>query len=251
MTRPMRLITLLLILLSQTLIATAYADEDLAQVVKVADPFLEVHTGASVGYPIINVIERDETITVLKRRTSWFLIQDDHKKEGWVHRSQLVKTLTLDDKNIELKDITRENYLDHKWEMSMIGGQFDGLPMITLSSSYVLTHNLSTEMSFSQILGDFSSRQIIGINFIQRPFPDWLVSPYFSLGTGIISTDVKSTLSQIKDRTDLLANVSLGAQMYLTRRFILRADLKKHIIFQSRNRNEEIISWQVGFAFFF
>ena len=245
----MRFITLLLILFHSALMA-AYAEE-IAQVVKVADPFLEMHTGASVGYPIINVIERDETITVLKRRTSWFLIQDDHQKEGWVHRSQLVKTLTLDDEKVELKDITRENYLDHSWEMSMIGGQFDSLPIVTLSTSYVFTHNISTEVSFAQIIGDFSSRQIIGVNLTQHPFPSWKVSPYFSLGTGIISTDVKSTLSQIKDRTDLLANVSLGMQMYLTRRFILRADLKKHIIFQSRNRNEEITSWQVGFAFFF
>lgn len=230
--------------------ANAYA-EDIAQVVKVTDPFLEMHTGASVGYPIINVIERDETITVLKRRTAWFLIQDNHQKEGWVHRSQLVKTLTLDDEKVELKDITRENYLDHKWEMSMIGGQFDSLPIVTLSTSYAFSQNISTEVSFAQILGDFSSRQILGVNLTQHPFPTWRVSPYFSLGTGIISTDVKSTLSQIKDRTDLLANVSLGMQMYLTRRFILRADLKKHIIFQSRNRNEEITSWQVGFAFFF
>lgn len=230
--------------------ASAYA-EDLAQVVKVADPFIEMHTGPSVGYPIINVIEREGTITVLKRRTSWFLIQDDHQKEGWVHRSQLVKTLTLDDEKVELKDISRENYLDHNWEMSMIGGEFDSLPIITLAGSYAFTSNLSTEISFSQILGDFSSRKIIGLNITQHPFPDWKVSPYFSLGTGIISTSVKSTLSQIKDRTDLLANVSLGINMYLTRRFILRADLKKHIIFQSRNRNEEITSWQVGFAFFF
>ena len=246
----MRLITLLLIIFYNLLIAPAYA-EDIAQVVKVADPFIEMHTGASVGYPIINVIERDETITVIKRRTSWFLIKDDHQKEGWVHRSQLVKTLTLDDAKVEIKDITLENYQDHNWEMSMIGGKFDSLPIITLSTTYALTSNLSTEMSFSQILGDFSSRQIIGINLTQHPFPNWKVSPYFSLGTGIVSTKVKSTLSQIKDRTDLLANVSLGMNMYLTRRFILRADLKKHIIFQSRNKNEEITSWQVGFAFFF
>lgn len=228
----------------------AYA-EGIAQVVKVADPFIEMHTGPSVGYPIINVIEREGTITVIKRRTSWFLIKDDHQKEGWVHRSQLVKTLTIDDKKVELKDITIENYLDHNWEMSMIGGKFDGLPIITLSTNYAFTKNISTEMSFSQILGDFSSRRVIGINLTQHPFPDWKVSPYFSLGTGIISTSVKSTLSQIKDRTDLLANVSLGMNMYLTRRFVLRADLKKYIIFQSRNKNEEITSWQVGFAFFF
>jgi uncharacterized protein YgiM (DUF1202 family) len=246
----MRLFTLLLILLQNMLTAGAYAD-DFVQVVKVADPFLEMHTGPSVGYPVFNVIKRDETITIIKRRTNWYLIQDYKNKEGWVHRSQLAKTLTLDDEKIEIKDITRENYLDHNWEMSMIGGDFGGLPMMTLSGSYAFTQNLSTELSFAQILGDFSSRMLLGANLIQQPFPDWKISPYFSLGTGIINTTVRSTLSQLKDQTDFAANVSLGVKMYLTRRFLLRADLKKYIIFQSRDKNEEITSWQVGFAVFF
>ena len=123
--------------------------------------------------------------------------------------------------------------------------------MMTLSSSYVMTKNLSTEMSFAQIIGNFSSRRLLGVNLVQQPFPEWKVSPYFSLGAGIISTNVKSTLSQIKDKTDFAANVSLGVKMYLTRRFLLRTDFKKHIIFQSRDKNEEITSWQGGFAVFF
>lgn len=246
----MRLFTTLSIVILNALLAIAYAD-DAAQVVKVADPFLEMHTGPSAGYPIFNVIKRDETITIIKRRTSWYLIKNNKSVEGWVHRSQLVKTLTLDNEKVEIKDLSREDYLDHDWEMSMIGGDFGGLSMMTISTSYAFTKNLSTEVSFSQILGNFSSRRMLGINLVEQPFPDWKISPYFSIGTGIIKTSVKSTLSQLKDSTDLLADVSVGAKMYLTRRFLLRADLKKHIIFQSRNKNEEITSWQAGFAFFF
>ena len=247
----MRFYTLLIItLLSSVLITTVYA-EDNTQVVKVADPFLEMHTGPSAGYPIFNIVKRDETISILKRRTTWYLIKNNKNSEGWVHRSQLVKTLTLDDKKVEIKDLSKDDYLEHNWEMAMIGGDFGGLSMMTISGSYAFTHNLSTELAFSQILGNFSSRRILGIKLMQQPFPDWKISPYFAIGTGIIKTNVKSTLSQLKDATDLLADVSLGAKMYLTRRFVLRADLKKHIIFQSRNKNEEITSWQVGFAFFF
>ena len=246
----MRLFILLLVLMQHALMASAYA-EDEARVVKVADPFLEMHTGPSVGYPIFNVVKREETITVLKRRTSWYLIQDRREQQGWVHRSQLAKTLTLENEKVEIKDITRENYLEHDWEMSMIGGDFGGLPMMTLSSSYSFNQNLSAELSLTQILGEFSSRTILGGNLIQQPFPDWKISPYFSIGTGVIKTSVKSTLSQLKDRSDAIANVSLGVKMYLTRRFFLRADLKNYIIFQSRDKNEEITSWQAGFAFFF
>ena len=246
----MQITTLLLILISNMLLAAAYASEDV-QVVKVADPFIEMHTGPSVGYPIINVIQRNETITIFKRRTSWFLIQDRQEKEGWVHRSQLVKTLTLDDEKVEVKDITRENYLDHDWEVSMIGGKFDDLPISTLSAGYAFTQNLSIELSIGQILGEFSSRQFINASLIHQPFPDWKVSPYFTIGTGRIKTTVKSTLTALKDQSDKMANVGIGIKMYLTRRFVFRADLKKHIIFQSRDKNEEITSWQAGFAFFF
>jgi len=246
----MRLFTLLFILLQNLLLTAAYAEEPV-QVVKVADPFLEMHTGPSVGYPITNIVKREEIISILKSRTQWYLIKNNKDFEGWVHRSQLAKTLTLENEKVEIKDITHEDYLEHDWEMSMIGGDFGSLPMMTLSSSYAFTQNLSAELSFSQIIGNFSSRRILGANLVHQPFPDWKISPYFSIGTGLIKTSVKSTLSQLKDTTDALANVSFGAKMYLTRRFLLRADLKKHIIFQSRDKNEEITSWQVGFAFFF
>jgi uncharacterized protein YgiM (DUF1202 family) len=246
----MRRLALLLIFIQNAVIPMAYADTSV-QVVKVADPFLEMHTGPSPGYPITNVVKRDETISILKRRTTWYLIKNNKDFEGWVHRSQLVKTLTLDDEKIAIKDITRDEYLEHEWEMSMIGGSFGDLPMMTLSGGYALTKNLSTEAAFTQIIGDFSSRQLLGINLINQPFPDWKISPYFSLGGGIISTRVKSTLSQLEDDTDFTANVSLGLKMYLTRSFLVRTDLKKHIIFQSRDKNEEITSWQVGFAVFF
>lgn len=239
--------TLLLVLL---LDASAYAGE-VNQIVKVADPFLEMHTGSGAGYPVFHVIKRDETISILIQRTSWYLIQNNKNLQGWVHRSQLIKTLTLENEKVEIKDITRENYLQHNWEMGLIGGNFGNLPMMTLASAYSLTQNLSAEVSFSQVLGNFSSRTLLGINLIQQPFPEWKLSPYFSLGTGVINTNVKSTLSQIKDKSDIGANVGAGIKMYLTRRFILRTDLKKYIIFQSRNKNEEITSWQVGFAFFF
>ena len=242
--------TLLLIMLLNALTSASYADE-LKQEVKVADPFLEMHTGPSVSYPIFHVIKRDEIITVVKQRTSWYLIEDYKKREGWVHRSQLAKTLTLKDEKIEIKEFTHENYLEHDLEMSMIGGNFGTLPMMTLSGSYAFTNNLAAEVSFSQIIGSFSSRQLLGGNLIHHPFPEWKISPYFSLGTGLIKTNVKSTISPLKDQTDYLANVGLGFKMYLTRRFLLRADVKKHIIFQSRNNNEEITAWQVGFAFFF
>ena len=98
----MRRLALLVIFIQNAVISMAYADTA-TQVVKVADPFLEMHTGPSPGYPITNVVKRDETISIIKRRTTWYLIKNNKDFEGWVHRSQLVKTLTLDDEKIAVQ----------------------------------------------------------------------------------------------------------------------------------------------------
>ena len=246
---------ILFILLVQVIPISALHAEVQPEEMLVADPFLEMHTGAANSFPIFYVVKRNDWIKILKRRTDWYKISTIKKSgnniEGWVHRSQMAETLTPTGEKMQIKDITRDNYLEHKWETGMIGGDFEGSSMMTIYTDYQLTENLAAEISLSQILGNFSSRILLSGNLIHQPFPEWKVSPYFLLGTGIIKTSVSSSLAQLNDRTDNLAHVGFGIKMYLTRRFVLRADYQNHIIFQSRNNNEEIASWQLGFAFFF
>jgi len=48
-----------------------------------------------------------------------------------------------------------------------------------------------------------------------------------------------------------VAHVGAGLRIYATRRFILRAEYKSYVVFTSRDDNEEVEEWKVGFAFFF
>ncbi|HUQ51802.1 MAG TPA: outer membrane beta-barrel protein, partial [Gammaproteobacteria bacterium] len=80
---------------------------------------------------------------------------------------------------------------------------------------------------------------------------DWRASPYFTLGAGVINTDPKATLVATTDRTDSLAQAGAGARVYLTRRFVFRAEYKASVVFTSRNDNEEVREWKAGFSFFF
>ena len=250
----MRVYILLIVLLQFVSISALNAEVQPEEML-VADPFLEMHTGAASSFPIFYVVQRGDWIKLLKRRTDWYQIitikESGNTQEGWVHRSQMAETLTPTGEKMQIKDITRDNYLEHKWESGMIGGDFEGSAMMTLYTDYQLTQNLAAEVSLSQIIGNFSSRILISGNLIHQPFPEWTVSPYFLLGAGRIKTSVNSTQAQLRDGTDYLAHAGFGIKMYLTRRFVLRADYQKHIIFQSRNNNEEIGSWQLGFGFFF
>ena len=81
--------------------------------------------------------------------------------------------------------------------------------------------------------------------------PDWRVSPFLTLGTGIIWIKPKSTLVLPDDRKDQTAYAGAGVRFYLTRRFFVRGEYRHHMVFTSRNENEEINEWKLGLAFFF
>jgi hypothetical protein len=83
------------------------------------------------------------------------------------------------------------------------------------------------------------------------PFPNWRVSPYFTIGTGIVEIEPQTTIVQAEDRRDEIAHAGVGANIYLSDRFILRFEYKRHTVLTSRDDNEEIDQWKTGFSIFF
>ena len=85
--------------------------------------------------------------------------------------------------------------------------------MITAYAGYAMTANLSAELSVSQVFGDYSDSIVGRISLLAQPFPEWRLSPYFSLGTGIIYTDPNVTLVDESDRTDQIGSVGGGCAL--------------------------------------
>ena len=77
------------------------------------------------------------------------------------------------------------------------------------------------------------------------------MSPFFKLGAGVIHTEPKSTLVQAEDRTDEIGHAGFGIRTYVSRRFIFRTEYNNYVVFTSRDDNEEVEEWKVGFSFFF
>jgi hypothetical protein len=221
------------------------------QLLEVLDPYLEMHTGPGEGYPVFNVIERGKKLQVIKRRTDWFKVRTEKGKTGWVDRAQMEQTLTATGERTTFKKISEGDYSGRTWEAGILGGDFKGSNVMTVYTGYYFTENFSAELSLSQILGSFSSSTFLNVNLSLEPFPEWRVSPYFTLGTGIIRTRSQSTLVASTDRTDNSSHVGIGARMYFTRRFLMRLELKDYVLFSSDNDNEEIREWKIGFGVFF
>jgi hypothetical protein len=247
----MRWVLLVLSLVQFAIAAQAAGAERQPREVTIADPYIELHTGPGRGYPIFFVAERGERIALLKRRTEWFQVQVARGQEGWVHFEQLTTTLEPDGEPFDLPALGFDDYTARKWEVGALYGDFGGANVIATYGSRSFTPNLSGEVWLSQALGRFSDSTMVTMNIVHLMYPDWRASPYFSLGAGVIKTEPKATLVATSDRTDSVAQVGAGVRVYLTRRFVFRGEYKTHVVFTSRNDNEEVREWKAGFSFFF
>ena len=219
--------------------------------VLISDPYIEMHTGPGRGYPILYVAGQGDKVTVLKQRTDWFKIRTDRSKQGWVHIDQMRHTLNLDGKPIDFGEVGLGEFSKRHWEMGVNGGDFGGAKSISAYVGYAINPYITFQLEATQILGDFSDGLMGTGNILMSPFPQWRVSPYFTIGTGIIEIKPHTTIVQAEDRSDEIVHAGLGANIYLSDRFLLRMEYKRHTVLTSRDDNEEIDQWKAGFSVFF
>jgi uncharacterized protein YgiM (DUF1202 family) len=245
------LLLVLVVLFAAGAQASDKADGKLTKIL-IADPYIELHSGPGRGFPIFQVVERGQEVVIVKRRTDWFEVRTDRDVQGWVERSQMLATLEPTGEPLDLHEPARENYMSRRWQGGVMAGDFGGASLISAFGGYAFSDNLSIELTLNHILGEFSNGGSATLGLMHVFVPEWRLSPYFTLGTGVIYTDPKSTLVKSEDRTDQIGYVGGGLQFYLTRRFMLRSEYRHNVIFTHRDANEEVKEWKyLGFAFFF
>jgi hypothetical protein len=245
---PARLTLLLLPLFAAPL---AQCAEEYVQVF-VTEPYLELHTAPGRGYPVFHTVARDESVDILKRRTDWFKVRTERGIEGWAKQSDMLKTVLPDGSPFTYPLGNLTGFTLHRWEGGVFfWGDFGGASMVSAYGSRSLNPNLKLELSIGQYLGDASNGYTADLGLAHVFMPEQRFSPFAMLGTGIINIEPKATLVLPGDRTDQTAYVGGGFRFYLTRSFFLRGEYKQHTVFTSRNDNDKVDEWKMGFAFFF
>lgn len=218
---------------------------------RVADPYLELHTGPGRGFPIFFVVARDEWVQVELRSTDWFKVRTDGGKEGWVHRSQLANTFTAAGVQKTFRDIALDDYLARRLQMGAAWGKFKKEPMLKLWASYRLSETLHVEGTIGQVQGTFSGTDIWHVNLLAEPLSDVRLSPFFAIGVGKFKNLPNPTLVGALPTNANLSNASVGVRYHLTDRFIARADYSLYTAFVGDTRTGEYRAWTLGLAFFF
>ena len=86
---------------------------------------------------------------------------------------------------------------------------------------------------------------------VSIPVPGKRYVPYFTLGLGRFSNVPRTTLVNAEDVDALAINAGVGLRVYVTRRFVVRADFKNYAALVSDDRTTEIREYLLGLSFFF
>lgn len=235
-----------LLLISIPMVADA-ADVQL----EIVDPYLELHTGPGRGFPVFHVVDRGERVNLAKRKTDWFLVQTEKGIEGWASRQSLEKTLTSAGLPTTFRDTLLDDFLQRHLEIGYSVGSLDRAdPMLTFRIGYRFSPNLALELDYAQSAGNFSSSTFAYLSLVSQPFPDWRVSPFFSLGLGRYRNTPKQTLIGVVETESNLGNVGIGVNIYASSRFIVRGDYRRHLAYIDVNRINEYNELSLGISFF-
>lgn len=219
--------------------------------VKVAEPYIQLYTGPGKGYPILLDVPRGSWITVIKQQAGWFKVRTEKGKLGWVQPEELEKTVTADGSLVAVKGTSQADFSQRDWEIGTIWGETEGASLFQIYTGFSFNERLSIEVTASQMIGNLSVSYLADANIVAQPFPEWPISPFFTLGTGVIETKTRSILVEQRDQQDQTSHVGFGVKAYLTRSFFLRVDYREYVIFSSDNENEELTVWSVGVGSFF
>jgi hypothetical protein len=224
---------------------------DKLQQLFVEEAYLELHEGPGRGYAVTQVVPRGDAIDVLYRRTDWFRVRTARGIEGWAHQREMLKTLYPDGATFKFDLGNRAGFTSHRWELGFLAGDYGGATRISGLLSRSFNEQLALEFTGSQFLGNASNGYTAELGLAHVFRPDWRLSPLLTLGTGMIWIQPKSTLVVPGDRTDQTAYAGAALRFYVTRRFFVRGEYRHHMVFTSRDEDEEINEWKLGLAFFF
>lgn len=243
----MRLLWILLTLTFSSIVAAAEVQ------VRVVEPYADMHTGPASEYPAFHAVERGEKITVISSHTGWYKVRTAKGVEGWIPGNALAKTILQDDKTFPIEDKDFDAFQQRLLEFSVLAGRIDNTNALSVNAAWLVTSNIAAEVSFTQALGDFSENRLWLVRLQHTAFPEWRLSPYFTIGAGQIQTTPTATLVQsgAETRTNDLLEVGVGARYYLIKQFSVRLEYKRLTALTERDAFEELNQWQLGFSVFF
>lgn len=230
---------------------------------QVRDAFIDLRTGPGRGYPVVQVIEKGQWLRVELRRTDWYRVRSESTqgsphddsglpgRVGWVHRSQLERTLTEDGAGKTFGDVVLDDYLARRVEFGLATGRMRSEPLTRFWGTWRAADTLAVEAAFTQVQGTYASTGWWQVSLVSEPWSDQRWSPFFSLGLGRLSNRPNSTLVADTPTKANVAAAGLGLRWHVSERFVARIEGTLLSAFASDTRTAEYRAVALGLSFFY
>ena len=228
--------------------APVQAAEDTRLELVVAEPFLSLRSGPGGGYPVIHTLEQGERFRVERRRTDWVKVSDDRGNAAWARFSDIQKTRFPDGSPAAFQTYSREDFRTRRFEFGYTFGQYDGDPTNSLTAGWWWSQHLIGEATLAQSLGDDIDRWILNVAAGYSPYPQRRLSPYLSLGAGLVKIDPEVLRAGIEKREEAHLNAGLGLRWWLADRYSLRAEYRGYLVLSDSDQNDDAQEWKLGLS---
>jgi hypothetical protein len=245
--RPLALALLLLLWLP----ASAGAADENPLWLTVTQAYAELRTGPGRGYPVFHVVERGEEFLPSRQRTDWVLVETRDGTRGWMHRATVELGEGPGGERVRFGRAGMEDWRQRRFELGFALGDFEGDPLFSFRAGYRLGRHFLAEAQLLQAAGSFSSTRAYHANLQVLPFPDNRYSPFFGIGAGRLTNEPKSTLVDDLKVSEWAGNAGIGVRAWLTRRFLVRGDLRHYVLTRDVNNNDDFTEMSLGFSVFF
>lgn len=154
----------------------------------VKSEFLEVFTAAGRGYPIFFVVENGEKFQLLKRKTDWIKIKSKQGQVGWISYQDYASSVYLARPNI------RKLAVSSRWELGVSTGKFGSDNSFSASAGYYIKPTVAVQAEYKKVIGEFSHSNMLSGKFMFQMMRDRVVSPFISLGLGVMENTPRQSL---------------------------------------------------------
>jgi hypothetical protein len=225
---------------------------------KVIDSYLELHSGPGRGYPIFHVIEQDDLVSVLTRRTNWFYVADRRGRQGWVKQEGLARTLAPTGLPAALPEVTHGDFLAQQGRVGLAFGKQQSTDTVNIMAGYRLHPVIGVEAEYGQFFGKYTEGHMYGASVIIEPFQLfeysqlWSFTPFLSWGLGEQYSQEKEKVQvgTSPGRTIEYKYAGMGLHYYIGFNFVIRGEYR-NLILTPDNKEVSNNVWRIGFSSFF
>jgi uncharacterized protein YgiM (DUF1202 family) len=226
------------------------SEKRMAFSVIVNDAYLDIRTGHGIAYPVFYVAQRDEVLSITKRRAHWYKVHlktnGSRTVSGWIHQDDLMNT------TVYLSETKTEDhpYFKRKFNPNLKAGyavgRLEESDLINISLTHTGLDVIQLELRGSYYIGADEEGWFVNGLVSYMPFTNWRVAPYISSGYGYLRRE--SVLIKQQDESDHFFPLVLGTEIRISQQYHLRLEYQNLNTLTSSEQNVELEAWTLGFG---